>query len=360
MLKTRAIFGADPTGQGFYWAKSEQKRSEALAVRRNAPYEFDAVYQCNPSALAGTIFTPADFAYYPIPSPADSNPYDASLWKPFLSSGDLVVQAWDTAGSSSLKADYSVGITASLRPCSEYHCGENEDLLGPCEPHYDVYITHLFRQQLDYTDLVRETRDLVRQWGPTTVLIEQKSTGDPLLKTLLQAGLPVEGRKPGVLSKKARATLSLGAGSVQGWMRMHRVRWPAGVEWLADAQKEITSFTGAEDQHDDIVDALVYLVGYAIELAGAVARLPTDMETYEKNAAQQAARDYNVFTTARQPNPVMPWEVLFKATPHDPFAASCGRCSSFDAGRQFCVFHNRRTFALNSCPDMNPSESLLV
>lgn len=337
MIKTKAFFGVDETKHGFFWADSRQKLNEALSARRNAPSQFNAVYQCDPKANGGNVFFRTDFMYYPMPE----------SWKQFAENGEMVIQSWDTAGSTDSTADYTVCATALLKSCDVYHCNEEEALIGPCEPHLDVYVMDVYRDRIDFGTLVTKAREMAQIWHPSAVLIEQKSTGDPLLNALKQAGLPVEGMKPGVLSKRARVTMSMGAGSAQGWFRQHRVRFAEHAPWLLDLEKELLNFTGNDSGHDDQVDALTYLIIWAIEQAGGTGKLPTEYETYEKlgsNAQYQ-----------------MPWESLLDpARGFDPFQATCDRCSSFDKGKQFCLHHNRKTFALNSCPDMNPKDSLFV
>jgi predicted phage terminase large subunit-like protein len=337
VIYTKAYFGEDETGHGFFWASSKQKLKEALSLQRNAPTQFKATYQCDPGSVGGAIFLKSDFSYYPLPE----------NWKAFIETGDMVVQSWDTAGSTEASADYTVCITAMLKNCSEYHSGEDEALLGPCEDHFDIYVLDVYRDRIDFGSLVTKARELAREWNPSTVLIEQKSTGDPLLSTLRQAGLPVEGMKPGLLSKKARVTMSRGAGSAQGWFRQRRVRFAYGAPWVKGLEQELTDFSGDDTGKDDQVDAMTYLTIWAIEQGGGVARLPTGVEQYEKEASTAAH--------------TMPWETLLDPKRgFDPFQATCDRCSSYEKGKQFCLHHNRKTFALNSCQEMCPKDLLFA
>lgn len=352
MQTARAYYGSDPTGVGFYWADSQQKRQEALSTRRNAPAQFEAVYQCNPGARSGTVFLRSDFAYYPQPL----------NWEAFRSRGDYVVQSWDTGGSSKTTADYSVCITALFVPCQHYHCGEDSTLLGPCEDHYDVYIMDIYRERKDFGDLLGKARELNTQWRPSVVLIEQKSTGDPLLGTLVSAGLPAEGVKPGVLSKRARAVTSVGAGSAQGWLRMHRIYFPEAqphsepLTWVEPLERELLNFTGDEGNTDDQVDALVYLAIHAIAQGGGGARLPTDTARYEA----EALRRQEALGGAGRQTGIDQIMAAFTGQQFDPFQTACERCTSFDRGKQFCLHHNRKTFGLNSCPDFSSSDHLML
>jgi len=336
MIRTKAFFGTDETKHGFFWADSKQKLQEALSARRNAPAQFNSVYQCDPRSNGGSVFFRSDFMYFPVPS----------AWKAFIENGEMVVQSWDTAGSTESTADYTVCTTALLKSCDEYHCNEDSALLGECEPHFDVYVMDVYRERIDFGTLVSKAREMATHWRPSSILIEQKSTGDPLLSALRQAGLPVEGMKPGVLSKRARVTMSVGAGSAQGWFRQHRVRFAEGAEWLPALERELLDFSGDDSGHDDQVDALTYLIIWAIEQAGCMGMLPTESENYERAAS-------NV-------NYKMPWEALLDPTrSFDPFQTSCDRCSSYEKGKQFCLHHNRKTFALNTCADMCPKSDLL-
>lgn len=340
MQHTRSYYGRDPTGMGFFWPESKQKRQEALTTRRNAPAQFEAVYQCNPGARSGVVFVRSDFVYYP-------QPHD---WASFVSRGDYVIQAWDTAGSSNSTSDYSVCITALLVPCHSYHCGEDAALLGECEAHYDVYVMDVYRERKDFGDLVSVARELAQRWTPTAVLVEQKSTGDPLIGTLFQAGLPVEGVKPGILSKRARAVTSVGAGSVQGWMRMHRVYMPEKqphcpeLPWVEPLERELLNFTGDDGSVDDQVDSLVYLVSYAISQGVGGARLPTGVDNYVMQAAQALHQEQ--VGALKGPDALA---ALLGAQGFDPFQQVCDKCVSFDRGKQFCSFNKRKTIALDSC-----------
>ena len=346
MQTVRAYYGTDPTEAGFYWVGSAQKRQEALSTRRNAPMQFEAVYQCRPGARSGSVFLASDIAYY-------DPPLD---WESFRARGDFVAQSWDTGGSARTTADYSVGLTANFVPCNHYHCGEDPGLLGPCEPHFDVYIMNVFRDRKDFGDLLPTVRAEAQIWRPSVVLIEDKSSGAQLLQTL--PDLPVEAVKPGNLSKRARAVTSNGAASVQGWMRMHRVYFPEGLEFTEPLRRELLNFTGAEGDTDDQVDALVYLILYAISQGGGGAKLPTDSEKQMEQAAQQS-RAEDAFRARGLANAGI-LEALMTGQSFDPFQTSCGRCTSFDQGPQRCLRHDRKTFALNTCGEFNPSDGGLM
>ena len=72
MLHLRHRYGSDPEGRGFFWPASEQKRAEAMGVKRNRPVDFQSIYQCAPGAREGTIFLESDFAYFNAPEGIDA------------------------------------------------------------------------------------------------------------------------------------------------------------------------------------------------------------------------------------------------------------------------------------------------
>ena len=133
-LRIRVPFGVDPSGQGFYWPTSKQKRSEVMTVKRNSPSDFESIYQGHPGARQGTIFLNSDLnAFYateingqPFPHTELILGLSSPYTRAFTSRGFCIIQAWDTAFSTTLTSAWTVCVTSLFVPCQLYHCGEDE------------------------------------------------------------------------------------------------------------------------------------------------------------------------------------------------------------------------------------------
>jgi hypothetical protein len=89
---------------------------------------------------------------------------------PIRQPGDLVVTSWDTAHSLHQNAAYSVGATFLVRNKNQFF------LIDAC------------RERLAYTDLKRRVIEQADQHKPDWILIEDKSTGTPLIDELKRMG----------------------------------------------------------------------------------------------------------------------------------------------------------------------------
>lgn len=79
----------------------------------------------------------------------------------------LIVQSWDTGTSADPRSDFSVCTTWGFR--GRYW-----------------YLLDVWRGQLDYPDLKAKTLQLVRDWDPDRVLIEDAATGRPSFSELFR------------------------------------------------------------------------------------------------------------------------------------------------------------------------------
>lgn len=350
-------FGVDPRGQGFYWPSSDQKRSEVLSVKRNAPADFEAVYQGRPGAREGVIFLAKDLDAFFYPTLADGTAFpftefELALNSPyvrkFIERGQCVLQSWDTAFSTTLSSAWSVCVTALLIPCQKYHCGEDENQLGPCEFHYDVLILNVFRKRLDFGDLSAAFKTHYRMWTPFEVLLEKKASGFDIMSALKSAAIPITAVEPRE-SKRARAINSVGpktAGSVQGWFRQHRVLTPTYAPWLEQWRTEMKDFSGADDTSSDQVDATVHLVTKAIILGSSMITLPTDYDRAE--APGYLLNDQLPIDPTTDPRRM--FLSVLGELPNmvdDPYYGTCSRC--IHEGVKFCKIQNRRMLAMDSC-----------
>ena len=351
------IYGHDPKGQGFFWPESSHKRKEYFSNKRLNPSATEAVYQCNPGARQGVVFQDEDFERrYPPPEGLEYG-CAAPEVKRFLERGALLVQAWDTAFSAETTSDYTVGITLMCVPCASYHRDEDPEQLGPCEHHFDIYVLDVYRERKKFAELVSAIKQQFLKWQPNCVVVEKKAYGVTLVETLPGAGIPVEGVTPGPLeSKRARAVEGVGAGSVQGWCRQHRVVFPHDATWLQAFIREMKNFTGEKGGRDDQVDAFVHGVVYAIRNGVGSARIPGDWDDPRKVDDQMTDRGGADFAA------------LFGLQESvDPFSGTCAKCQFFtDVIRQrglktnrdltnlppsYCTLHNQPSIGFGSCDE---------
>ena len=336
--KCKVYYGIDPKGQGFFWPKSEQKRREYFDLKRIAPYDAEAIYGCNPTEFSGSIFTEKDFVYF-YPPPSLSAGIQNSSVRYFLESKNgVLIQSWDTAQEATITADYSVCTTAFLASCSSYHNNEAEEVFGPCDPHYDVYILDVFRERMEFGQIFQEIKRLYRTWMPALVLVEKKASGIGIIQGLRTAAqIPVEAMEANE-SKRGRATSNLGAGSVQGWFQSHRIWFPETADWLESSKRELKNFTGLDSSAgvDDFVDSLVHLVSYAIKKGSGTVLLPSEYNNTEIPVE-------SLLNTSRE---ILPSALFTSQT--DPFGAVCGKCRHYTDG--YCHLHKKQFASLNSCP----------
>jgi predicted phage terminase large subunit-like protein len=150
--------------------------------------------------------------------------------------GDLIVQSWDCASKEGLQNDYSVCVTALVRRRT-------------------VYVLDVWRDRVDFPKLQKRAISLALRHGADTILIEDTSSGTPLLQNLrgdqpLGVPRPIRQRPDG--DKKTRmfgACARIEAGELI---------LPEDAPWLADFERELLGFPNA--RHDDQVDALSQLL----------------------------------------------------------------------------------------------------
>ena len=356
LIKLKVRYGFDPEGNGeaFFWPESPTKRKESQAVRRASPAEFESVYQCAPGQREGSIFLEKDFCYYDQPLGLHLG-IQANDVRKFCSGGHAIFQAWDTAFSATSESAYTAGITGLFLPCSQYHCQEDPKIMGDCESHFDVIILDVFREKLEAGDLggkglISAVRTQHMKWLPELVIIEKKASGIGLVQTLPSMNIPVLGVSAQE-GKRARAIRTIdGAGSAQGWFKLHRVLFPKYAAWLQPLKTELKDFTGDESATTDQVDAIVHLIVHAIQIGSKMAMLPTGWspDRTEPMAAMDAIRDANL-----EP---MDDRAAFLATlgelpimSTDPFESTCSHCMNFS--NSFCKLHQRKVTAFDLCTE---------
>ena len=356
--KIKLRYGYDPLKQGFYWPDSAQKRSEVMQIRRSAPDVFESTYQCRPGKREGSIFLADDLnAFFtcanngiPFP-PADlSLGIHSPLTRDFISRGHSLLQAWDTAFSTSLQSAHTVCVTGLLVPCSSYHRGEDPAILGPCEFHFDVLLLNVFRRRLDWGGLVTNLKTQYHIFRPQELLIEKKASGISLIQSLESSGLPIVPMEA-TASKGARAINSVTtktAGSVQGWFRQHRVLCPTQAPWLDAWRAEMKDFSGNDDASSDQVDATVHLVTRAIILGSNSVQLSAEWAPERVGTPGYLDPAAPTLESSNDPRSLkLAWLGRLPDLTEDPFSGTCSRC--IQHGDKFCAIQGRRMLAMDSC-----------
>ena len=188
---------------------------------------FEAQYQQAPLPMLGNIFK----AWWLKVWPKDFDP----------SEGGEIVQSWDTAIKTGNENAYSVGITAMRR-------GK------------DLYVLDVWRGRLEFPDLKHKVIDLARIHSATTLLIEDKASGEELIQTLLSeqpAGVPVPLPRRPATDKIARAE------GVSPMVENGQLFLPAEAPWLGEFKSELLAFPSS--RFADQVDALTHLLAWLRE-----------------------------------------------------------------------------------------------
>jgi len=194
--------------------------------RSMGSYDFAAQYQQRPAPLGGGIVKWDWFKFYDAP--------------PSREAGDVIVQSWDVANTISETSDYSVCTTWLKR--------------GKVS-----YLLHVLRRKLEYPALKNLVLLHAATHGASTVLIENKSAGEPLIQELRQMpGIYPVARDPKG-DKQTRMyveTHIIEAGNVF---------LPKDASWLAAFRAEMSAFP--KGKHDDQVDSVSQYLNWVSEEA---------------------------------------------------------------------------------------------
>lgn len=365
-VRYRAYYSAvDTTKGGFYWPASPSKRQEYEAVRRRQPRIAAVNYDGNMMGATEAVFQDSDFIPYVAPANLAIGVSDPQVYEWVKAMNGEVEQAWDTALGQPQSDSFTVSLTGLLVPCTSWHCGEDENLIGACDFHYDVYLLDAMVKDIDFRQLAMALRSEYAKWAPVMVTVEEKQSGVGLLQTFKGSHIPIRGQKieQGKLERAVNPVLQAGlpvpggAASVQGWGRMGRIRYPVGARWIERGPKgekengfikRILGFKGGKWGSDEF-DALVHLVTRAITRShrhGRVGATPVvDMEAIDLRTALQNEPRFAGLNGIRE---------LFanrNNTALNPFVGFCGACSQDQIvdNREWCVLHGRATTAFGGC-----------
>lgn len=198
-----------------------QRQSRAYLLQRQAeePYVYAAQYDQDPIGRIGAFVRPDWFGTYDEPPTTG-----------------VVVQSWDTAAKTTVRSDWSVGITAI------WYMGR-------------FYITDLFRKRVEFSELLAAVRQSCIQSRVSRLLIEDASSGLQLIQQLRQE--PVSG-VPFPIAVRSSADKIVRFEAQASRIEAGQVVLPRSAPWLAEFMAEVTRFPGG--QYDDQADALAQLL----------------------------------------------------------------------------------------------------
>ncbi len=190
-------------------------------------FQFAALYQQRPVPIeGGMIKWPWFMTYDKIPD---------------KSSGDKIIQSWDTASKAEAIHDYSVCITFLVKK-KKY------------------YILDVYRERLEYPMLKKVIPKHAKRWDANLVIIEDKNAGTQLIQELKgDSDLNIKKYNP-VEDKVTR--MMMGTFMIEGG----RVFVPVEAPWLADFKHELLMFP--KGKHDDQVDCLSQFLDWAKKHSG--------------------------------------------------------------------------------------------
>lgn len=222
--------------------------------------EFSAVFQQNPVPASGEFFREEDFVYYNEPPRFHQYP---------------ILFAWDTAIGLKRANDYTVGVAGLVIP---------KGMLN------HIYILDMFRNRVRdraqveaivnmYLQYQKNAASLGVEQGQIWMSIEERVRAEFALHGLSPV---VDETLVPVTDKRVRAT------PLQGWMNNHRVWFPKHQPWTQKIKDELLRFDSGV--HDDIVDALAWLIRMAAKMP-LVTKFQPEMG-FKGRSVQQQLDDY--------------------------------------------------------------------
>lgn len=213
-------------GDVLHPARESQKTLDLLRASMGNP-NFEAQYQQSPIPASGNMLKSAWIQTYPAGA-------DRSQMK--------ITQSWDTAIKGNPKADFSA-------------CTTWGELNGR------HYVLDVFREQLDFPELLKAAVAMYHQYRPSAVLIEDHGSGSSLIQQLKASyGIyPIDRR-----SKYDKVTRF---SNVLPMFEAGQVLFPDVAPWDAELRRELLGFPNAK--HDDQVDSVSQYLEWILEKRGS-------------------------------------------------------------------------------------------
>ncbi len=207
--------------------KHEWREGEPLQARE--PIE---VLDDQKRQLSEIVFA-AQYMQDPVPEAGNLLQHDWLKWielRPVLQAGDQIVQSWDTAVKVTTTSDYSVCLTFLVRNNNEY------------------YLLDAWRRKVSFPDLCDEVTNLATKYKPNAVLIEDQSTGSPLIDECNRRGMT------GVIGRRSSSDKATRMNGETAKLQAGNLILPKAAPWLDEFMIEYLAFPGGK--HDDQIDAL--------------------------------------------------------------------------------------------------------
>ncbi len=191
-------------------------------------------------ALQGASLFAADYQGRPVP--AGGAVFKEAWLQGYTSRPEKlenVIQSWDTSFGKGATGDYSAGVT-----------------LGSAKSGF--YVLDVVRGRWEFSELRRRVQSFAELWNPSTILIEDKASGQSLLQELRRdTRLPIR-------PVEAKAGKELRAELVSPLVEAGRLFLPETASWRAALVDELTGFPGGvnDDQVDALVHGLAHLRGH--------------------------------------------------------------------------------------------------
>jgi predicted phage terminase large subunit-like protein len=212
------------------------KEGEPLQARESLEVLEDQREQMMPAAFA------AQYLQDPLPEAGAMLQRDWLKWydsRPVRQPGDQIVQSWDTAVKVKATADYSVCLTFLVRNKNEY------------------YLIDIWRKKVAFHELCLEVANQAARHRPNAILIEDQSSGSPLIDECKRLSMTGIIRRRSSAPKDARMygeTAKLQAGCLV---------LPKAAPWLEEFLMEYLAFPGSK--HDDQIDGLSQFLNWRTE-----------------------------------------------------------------------------------------------
>jgi predicted phage terminase large subunit-like protein len=184
--------------------------------------------------------------YQQTPVPAEGNLFKAEWLRRYRTAPSheftQIVQSWDTAGTMSERADYSV--------CTTWGVARS-----------DYYLLDVLRGRWEFPALLRRVQEHAGAYGAHRIVIEDAGSGAALIQSLRQTG------NCAVLANKPKLDKETRAAQQSAQLEAGRVHIPQEASWLAEFEHEILAFPNG--RHDDQVDSLVQFLHWVNDHASA-------------------------------------------------------------------------------------------
>lgn len=200
------------------WPERYNEEDLAKIKEQIGVYFWNSLYQQNPISEENQLFRSEWIKYY-----------DSS------NSFEYIIQSWDTAFKDKSVNDYTV--------CTTWGVLNN-----------NFYLISLFRQKLQFPELIKKAVELYELHKPGLVLVEDAASGQSLIQVLRrETNLPIKAIKL-TGDKFTRASI------ISPLFEAGRVYFPKNAPFIKTIENELFDFPfGA---HDDIVDSLTQALTY--------------------------------------------------------------------------------------------------